>query len=324
MDSVLENGQLSDIYKTAIEPQIGELAGIRKSAQMAVYYGIGVFLLLILFISLVSSGVSLAIIGLVLAVIGLIVIGVRGNKAWKLYHSRFKEQVVREVVKLVNPDWTYHPTGMMDSQVYYQSDIFRKDVDRYNGDDLVQGVLDKTDFECSELHTEYKQVTTDSKGRRQERWVTIFRGLFFHADFNKEFIGRTYVSPDTAERLLGKFGRRFQKISGPAPLVVLENVAFEKAFVVHATDQIEARYILTPTIMEAMLRIKQLYNCHVHFSFIGSRVYCALGMNKALFEPKLFGAVINLREMEDMYHLFKVNEVIIKELNLNTRIWTKV
>ncbi len=323
MDSVLENGQLSDIYKTAIEPQIGELTGIRKKAQKAVYYGLAFFLLLIFFIALVSSGASLAIAGLVVSVIGLIVIGVRGNKAWKLYRSRFKEQVVREVVRLVNPDWDYHPTDRVDSPVYYQSDIFRKQVDRYNGDDLVKGVLDKTDFECSELHTQYKQVTTDSKGRRQERWVTIFRGLFFHADFNKEFIGRTYVSPDTAERLLGKFGRRFQKMAGPAPLVVLENVDFEKAFVVHATDQIEARYILTPTIMEAMLRIKQLYNCAVHFSFIGSRVYCALGMNKALFEPKLFGAVINLHEIEDMYHLFKVNEVIIQELNLNTRIWTK-
>lgn len=324
MDSVIEGGQLSEIYQKTIKPRIGELTRIREKAQKAVYYGVAAVVLLIIFIVLISNGASMAIAGLVLSVIGLIVVIVKGQKAWKLYHTGFKEQVVREVVKVVNPDWAYHPTGMIDSSVYAQSDLFRKSVDRYKGDDLVQGVLDKTDFECSELHTQYKEVTTDSKGRRQERWVTIFKGLFFHADFNKDFIGRTYVSPDTAERLLGKFGRRFQKISGPAPLVVLENVEFEKAFVVHATDQIEARYILTPTIMEAMLRIKQLYDCQVHFSFVGSRVYCALGMNKALFEPKLFGPVIKLHEMEDMYHLFKVNELIIRELNLNTRIWTKV
>ena len=212
---------------------------------------------------------------------------------------------------------------MIHPDVYAQSDIFRTRYDRYLGDDYVRGVIEKTDFECSELHTQYKQVTYDSKGRRQERWVTIFKGLFFNAGFNKEFNGRTYVSPDFAEKILGKFGRNFQGISGAAPLVQLENVEFEKVFVVHSTDQIEARYILTPAIMGAMLRIKQYINCEIHFSFVGSRVYCALGMRKNLFEPRIFGQLTDIMDVKNMYQLFEINKLIIRELNLNTRIWTK-
>jgi hypothetical protein len=212
---------------------------------------------------------------------------------------------------------------MISENAYNYSDLFRTRYDRYKGDDFVSGIIEKTDFECSELHTEYKEVTYDSKGNRHESWVTIFKGLFFHADFNKEFHGKTYVSPDVAERLLGKFGQSLQKISGPGELVKLEDVDFEKEFVVHSTDQVEARYILTPAIMEAMLRIRRLNNQGVHFSFVGSRVFCALSIRKDLFEPKIFKAGIDISEIENMYHLFEINQIIINELNLNTRIWSK-
>ncbi len=32
---------------------------------------------------------------------------------------------------------------------------------------------------------------------------------------------------------------------------------------------------------------------------------------------------VNFKDTEEMYHLFGLNETIIHEMNLNTRIWTK-
>ena len=206
---------------------------------------------------------------------------------------------------------------------YRSSDLFRKSFDRYKGDDLISGVIENTDFRCSELHTEYKTTTTDSKGNRRTRWHTIFRGLFFHADFNKEFLGKTYVTPDLMEKIFGSFGRRIQKFTGNAALVKLENPVFEKYFVVHATDQIEARYILTPTMMEAMVNLRETYNLKMHFSFSGSRVYCAFSFGKDLFEPRIFKSGVNFKDVETIYNLFRINTTIVKELNLNSRIWTK-
>ncbi|TCO09847.1 DUF3137 domain-containing protein [Natronoflexus pectinivorans] len=315
---------LGALYNEKIEPHLVELKGERRKYQQELFRIVLSVIGLVIFILMYSkSGSGLFLVPVIGAIALIIVFGIKASRKMKSYRSAFKEKVVVRIVKTINPDWSYHADGMISESVYRTSDIFRRSFDKYRGDDLVRGTLDKTDFECSELHTQYREVTTDSKGRTRTRWVTIFKGLFFHADFNKEFHGKTYVSPDFAERFLGRIGRKFQKISGPAPLVVLENVEFEKEFVVHATDQIEARYILTPTIMEAMVNIRRKYNCNVHFSFIGSRVYCALSMRKDLFEPKLFGSIVDLHEIENMYHLFRVNEVIIHELNLNTRIWTK-
>lgn len=316
--------EIEALYRGKIEPQLEPLETQRKKLQSEyLRIGMGIAAAIILIVLLSNSGVGILLIPIIGVVVLIVLRFIKANKLKNEYRAAFKSNVVSEIIKAVNPSWTYDPDRMIDPQVYWQSDIFRTRYDRYMGDDFVKGVIDKTDFECSELHTEYKQVTYDSKGRRQEHWVTIFRGLFFHADFNKEFNGRTYISPDVAEKMFGKFGQKFQKLTGPAPLVKLENIEFEKEFVVHATDQIEARYILTPTVMEAILRIRNQYNCPVHFSFVGSRVYCALSINKNLFEPKIFGNVVDLQEIENMHSLFKVNEVIIQELNLNTRIWTK-
>jgi hypothetical protein len=183
-------------------------------------------------------------------------------------------------------------------------------------------MIDKTDFKCSELHTQYKTVTHDKDGKTKETWHTVFKGLFFHADFNKEIKGKTYIEPDTAERLFGKFGQSLQT-SPKGKLVKLENPEFEKIFAVYATDQTEARYILTPTIMEALVTIYKKYKRKMHLSFIGSRVYVAMSFSQDLFEPKIFKSGVKFDDVEFMYNLFLMNATIIQELNLNTRIWTK-
>lgn len=316
--------EIESLYRLKIEPQLAPITSKQKNLRKE-YLITGIAFLAVagFVIPLFVTQNFLFLIPLIIAIVLMILQIIKANKLFKEFRSDFKKAVVSEIVKAINPDWIYEPDNMINPAVYAQSDIFRTQYDRYLGDDYVRGVIEKTDFECSELHTEYKQVTYDNKGRRQEHWVTIFKGLFFNADFNKEFKGKTYVSPDFAEKLLGKFGRNFQGFSGAAPLVQLENVEFEKVFVVHSTDQIEARYILTPAILEAMLRIRQHINSEVHFSFIGSRVYCALEMRKNLFEPSVFGPVTDITDVKNMQQLFEINKLIIQELNLNTRIWTK-
>ena len=244
------------------------------------------------------------------------------NKKRKQYRIRYKNEVVSEIVNAIDPDWNYAADNRISEGEYNSSDLFRRRYDRYKGDDLISGTIEKTDFRCSELHTEYREVTTDSKGNRKERWVTIFKGLFFHADFNKNIQAKTYIEPDTSEKLLGKLGQKLQ-FSTKGKLVKLENPEFEKLFAVFSTDQTEARYILTPAIMEALVNIYKLYGRKMHLSFIGARVYLAISFTKNLFEPKIFSSGVNFGDVEFMYNLFMMNATIIHELNLNTRIWTK-
>lgn len=325
---MIEKSELGNLYNNELKDKLSGLEGIRKTVKRGQIFAILLFVLpFLLFIpvSIAFEGYSNEAFPFLvlapLAIIGFILL-IRTHKKKKIYRNRFKNEVVREIIKAIDPSWHYDSDQCIGNHEYNQSDLFRQSLDRYRGDDLISGKIDKTDFRCSELHTEYKTVTYDKNGGRRETWHTIFRGLFFHADFNKEIKGKTYIEPDTAERLLGKFGQKLQ-VSQKGKLVKLENPEFEKIFAVYATDQIEARYILTPTIMEALVAIYKRYKRKMHLSFIGSRVYVAMCFNQNLFEPKVFSTVAKFKDVEFMYNLFRFNQAIVRELNLNTRIWTK-
>ncbi|HOO85040.1 MAG TPA: DUF3137 domain-containing protein [Prolixibacteraceae bacterium] len=331
---MIKKEELKSLYENELKEKLAGLEGLRKSLAKRTLGGIALIALPIIigiavFVYLDSNNnasmgglatvLPFVIIALVITGIVLLVLNIKKQKA---YRNRYKNEVVAEVVRAIDPEWSYAPDGCISQGEYYSSDLFRQHFDRYNGDDLISGKIEKTDFRCSELHTEYKEVTYDKDGKRQERWVTIFKGLFFHADFNKEIRAQTYLQPDTSERLLGKFGQKLQ-FSTKGKLVKLENPEFEKIFAVFSTDQNEARYILTPAIMEALVNIYKQYKRPMHLSFIGSRVYVAMSFNKDLFEPKIFKNGVKYEDVEFMYNLFMVNATIIHELNLNTRIWTK-
>ncbi|MCP4459206.1 MAG: DUF3137 domain-containing protein [Cytophagales bacterium] len=255
---------------------------------------------------------------------GVISIIIMCYGSWKKYRIAFKKDVVSQIVHLIDETWGYESTNHISESYYHSSKLFTKRADRYKGDDFVSGGIDKTAFQFSELHSEYKTTSTDSKGNRKTHWHTIFKGLFFHADFNKHLAGETLVLPDTAQRLFGKLGQSLQKMSGRGKLVKLENIEFEKEFVVYGADQIEPRYILTPVMMAKMLALVKKYGHVMHFSFIGSRVYCAMSVSKDMFEPRLFSSGVRFEDVQKMHDYFSFIEVIIQEMNLNTRIWTKV
>lgn len=318
--------ELNSLYENELKDKLASLESQRKS--LLTRYIIAVVLILLpfaLYLPTSSSNQTMSNIFplFIIGVLGGIVLIFLTGRKKREYRTKYKNQVVTQVVHAIDSTWNYQADGHIPTTDYHQSDLFRQRYDRYNGDDLISGVIDKTDFKCSELHTEYVTHTTDSEGKRKEEWHTIFKGLFFHADFNKDFKARTYIAPDGAEKLLGKFAHNLQKLSNKGDLVKLENQEFEKMFKVHSTDQIEARYILTPTIMEALVNLRKQINRSMHLSFIGNRVFCAISFNKNLFEPRIMKSGVNFKDIQEMYHLFRLNAIIIQELNLNTRIWTK-
>ncbi|MEN8250304.1 MAG: DUF3137 domain-containing protein [Bacteroidota bacterium] len=317
--------EIRELYDTQLKPVLESLEGQRVVLKRRMILIIVVFVSVFILFFIADSDPDLNFLFFLIPV-GLILFGFliyKMIKPYKAYKDEFKEKVVREIINLINPDWNYDPEGFISREEYHASKLFTKGVARYKGDDLVDGIIDKTDFRLSELHSEYKTESTDSKGRKRTSYHTIFKGLFGHAEFNKEIAGETLVLPDTAERMLGSLGTKLQKMSGRGKLIKMENVEFEKLFVVYGSDQIESRYVLTPTMMEAMMSIVEKYNKYVYFSFIGSRVYFAISFTKDLFEPRLFGSGIRFNDVEEMNEQFRIIQTIINELNLNTRIWTK-
>lgn len=145
-------------------------------------------------------------------------------------------------------------------------------------EDLFRGAYKNSSFELYEGHLEQK--STDSKGRT--RYTTVFRGQLIRMHFPIEFLGVTIVRRDAG--VLNMFGggeidgRKLERVR----LVASE---FEKAFEVWGTDQVEARYLLHPVMMERLIALETgLHGKRIRCAFENGDLLVAVeGGN--LFEP---------------------------------------
>ncbi|MFW5757803.1 MAG: DUF3137 domain-containing protein [Bacteroidota bacterium] len=241
----------------------------------------------------------------------------------KTFYKDFKKQVIERIVKYVSDDLTYEPNNFIGSDSFQRSRIFLKNVDRYTGDDMVHGKLDKTQVWFSEIKAEYKTTTTDSKGKTQTKWHTIFKGLFFIADFNKHFQTSTVVMPNRLGS--GFLGNFFNKINltRREKHVKLEDPEFNKHFVVYSDDQIESRYILSTALMQRITEYKEKHENPLYISFVNSFLYIASAYRKNLFEPNYFKKLTRFSIVQEYFEDIHLAVSIVEELNLNNRIWTK-
>ena len=207
----------------------------------------------------------------------------------KGFVRNFKRTIISEVVRYCDPSLRYSPGSFIPRHKFQGSGIFQYRIDRYRGEDQVAGKIGATAFEFSELHAEYKTTTCDNRGRRRTHWHTLFKGLYFIADFNKHFRTKTVVLPDVAEKLFGFLGKKLQEMNlfRSGELIKLEDPEFEKHFAVYGEDQIEARYILSTSLMHRITEFKKKTGEEVYMSFVNSNVHIAIKTRKDIFDNRL-------------------------------------
>lgn len=263
--------------------------------------------------------IYLAAIPFIVMIVMLVMQYQKRSEIGKFIHSNFKKNVIEKTLHNINDSLEFYPEKCMSQSTFAASKIFTNSGTRYKGDDYVTGKVGQTEISFSEIHAE--DYTKDKDGRKQ--YYTIFRGVLFVADFHKDFAGETFVLTDTAEKMLGGLGKMFQKMNVSRPqLIKLENVIFEKQFVVYGTDQIEARYIITPVLMETMIELNSRYK-GVQFSFINSKVFITIPQKKNMFEPNYYSSLLKFDYLKEYYELLYYCISLVEILELNNRIWTK-
>lgn len=307
------NSALRNFFETTLRQELRDLEPMRERCVLLAAIGI-VATFVAIITGLYYKGFAILITAIPLGIAGLLFF--KAYQIWLEYKEIFKQDIVKSIVRFANSDWEYLPKRKISEDRFRQSEIFELRVDDYQGDDLIRGKIDDINFECSELC-----VSHEDPGDTEGRWSLIFKGLFFHADFQKHFLGKTFITSDISEKILGKLGRKLQERNRIEPLIKIEQPDFEHAFAIYSTEPNEARCILTPTMVETILNLKERYNTRVRFSFIESKVYGAISFEENLFNPRILRSSVEFRDVVEMYDLIKIVEVIIRELNLSTEMW---
>ncbi|NNC36595.1 MAG: DUF3137 domain-containing protein [Hyphomonadaceae bacterium] len=162
--------------------------------------------------------------------------------------------------------WTYNliPTRPPILDVWRNIELIPK-YDRSSFEDEMMGNAHGADFVFCETHLEREKHDSDG----DKKWVTVFRGLMFEIDFHMEFLGKTIVLRDA-----GIFNRKKRKDMKRVGLV---DPKFEKIFEAYGTDQVEARYLLTPDFMQRLVDLESRFEGKkTRFGFLNGKLYIAI------------------------------------------------
>jgi hypothetical protein len=242
-------------------------------------------------------------------IFGLTLVTVRGplyQAGGTGFRALFKQRVVARIVATVLPGATYDPDLALGRLVLRASGFFDDEI-AVGGDDLVHGTIGRTPFAMGDVQAGIHRNGDVRSG---------FRGLLFHAEFNRSLAGRTLVLPAGQTPQAAALNR------GLAPMA-LESPAFMALFSVYAGDPIEARYVLTPSTMEHLVELARTIGRPLYAAFDRRRVFVAMDNGRGAFDALAFGGEKAWDEVRGFAALFARARAIVEELQLDTRIWSK-
>lgn len=221
--------------------------------------------------------------------------------------AEYKRVVIVPLIEQIAAGLSYNPKWSVPEKEIRQSGLFEPDIERISGEDMFYGSIGATHVWMSEINVEAPPH------RLTKPW---FNGFFVSADFHKHFRGRTYVSSRMVEVVEPLIGRGDSEVR-------FEDPEFDRVFRVVSTDQVEARYILSTSLMRRLLDLQRRTIGAVRISFVQSRMYIALESSRNRFEPPLDPRIAMVDHVREAYHELSQCVRIVEDMGLNTRIWTK-
>ena len=152
----------------------------------------------------------------------------------------------------------------------------------------------------------------------EEAVTEKFRGLLITLEVPKRFTGHTIVKRDHGG-LANWFGKTFAQRG--MQQIALEDPRFENRYQVYSTDQIEARYLLSPSFMERLVHLEELFTshqmdrCNLQCAFKDGKLLFTIPAKRewfstgSIFRPANFIKEINLI-LQEMDQLFAIVDVL--------------
>ena len=316
--------ELTDFYYENLYPTLKELDKNRRQLRYRIFLvGFALtFVFFMIFMAIPSaywhSSDLIYFAGFIYIALG----GIIYKLLTKDYVKEFKRNIISPLINAIDSNLNYSSEMHITQALFERSEIYTSSVDRINGNDYVHGHIDGMKIKFSDLHVEKRHKNPKGK----DNWTTVFQGLFIVAEFNKNFHGKTIVLPDSAQSHFGDLiGNWLQSKNMTRPeLIKMDDPAFEKEFVVYGTDQVQARYILSHSLMEKLLQFKKKSNHPVSVSFVRNHIHLAVEYNKDLFEPSVFHSLLKYKIAMEYVRTLHLAIGIIQDLKLNQKLWSKL
>jgi len=235
------------------------------------------------------------------------IIFVAGIAARLWIKKDFENSIKEKIMPIVCPcfgdmSWSH---STYNDQLYIKNSRVIPEYTSSSFDDIFIGSYTNVPYHI--IESEYEE----GSGRSRR---TIFKGVIVRIDMNKNFTGHTVIRPDSLLHAAAGIGHLKH--------TTLEDVVFEKKFDVYTDDEVEARYLITPSFMERLNNMQTAFKADkVSCAFHETHLFIALHTKKDLFALcSLTKPIDDSRQYFEMYEEMVSIVKLIDHFKLNQKI----
>lgn len=217
---------------------------------------------------------------------------------WIFIKKRFENSVKEKIMPIVcscygNMKWVNgYSEGYVGGEVFSKSCVIPSYTSSYY-DDIFTGTYKDVAFEIVESHF------IRGSGKSQ---TTVFKGVVVKLAMNKNFTSHTVIKPDSLMHFSPAEDLKHTE---------LEDVLFEKKYDVFTNDEVDARYLITPSFMERLNKVKTAFNANkISCAFYGDLLLIALHSKQDLFS--LCSLIKPVDDPKQYYQMYEEIVSIIK------------
>lgn len=294
---------------------VEKLEMLRKKAKNIISIGILSSIVIAFTLFFITSALPLLIIVLV---VGIAITFMISSKPSRDFILAFKETFVLNSLKSVFTDLNYEPEKGIAESVIRNTQMMDMG-DRYSSNDYISAKYKNINVVQADVHIEEEHESTDSDGNTTTTWVTIFRGKWMIFDFNKNFKANIQVSQKGfGNSRITNWGNKLKYKK-----VLMEDQSFNNEFRIYAQSEHDAFYILTPSMMERIKKLKNTINGKILLCFIDNKLHVGIQNNRDSFEHSIFKKIDENEVNEEISKDIKLITSFIDELGLDNNLFRK-
>ena len=243
------------------------------------------------------------------AMVGILTYRLFSFSLLKGFSNEFKEKIITQIIKEISPNLSYDKAKFIEFGEFDRPRIYNTRIDIYQGNDLIWGNIDGVELKFSDIYL--ARIDTKNQERSIQVQTPLFYGIAFIADFSKFFTAKVVVLDKK-----GSFtSTNLQKTK-------MDNSEFNDTFATFCDDEIAARYILSPSLMEKMLYLRKFFGAKCDFCFVENKIYIYINLGKDSFDADYKIQLIGENSAPQRYHDEIMQFVgIVENLKLNSKVF---
>lgn len=221
----------------------------------------------------------------------------------------------------------YSPEKRISKDSLNESNLFNLNVTNYNGKNFIKVPYNKNTMVFSDIYT-YVYDTVEKNGIKTQKKRFLFDGIYIGATMNKKNKNQIYLIPNNiGDKFIQSKIKSYIHYSGYN--INLENAEFMKKYKVFCDDEIQARYILSMSLMERINKIDEIFKQKKYIVFREGRRFttCIEGVSiekirnysLPVFQNREKERATLLKMFNDLNNLFKIYHI----LDLGNDLYTK-